>query len=321
MKLKAFLQLVRWPNLVFIILTQVAFYYFVMLGTYGNEMQYLKVTTPLLLILILASVCIAAGGNIINDYFDINIDVINKPSKVIIGNGINKRYAILLHFILSFVGVSLSFYISYALQQSFWWLGWCNLIAVFVLIFYSASLKKKLLTGNIVIAVLTAWVIVVLLLSQFRLNYTNAVVANIDKQIAANYYAKLVRIGLLYAAFAFIITLIREVVKDMEDVIGDTKHGCRTMPIVWGLQVCKVFVAVWSIVLVAMLLLVQFYVLQYAWYFAILYCLIAVIVPLIFTLTVLAKSFESTHFHTLSTLYKYIMLTGILSMIFFKIYA
>jgi 4-hydroxybenzoate polyprenyltransferase len=310
----AFLQLIRWPNLLFIIIGQWAFYFFVLQPIYNTSGIVLGLDYVLLTLLVFASVCIAAAGYIINDYFDVNIDRLNKPEKLVIEKKIKRRSAIILHFVLSFVGVCISFYVSAKLHQKLWWLGFCNFGVVILLVLYSASLKKKLLVGNILIAALTAWVFIVIILTQVGIDIKYNGLQNA-------YFGKMFRIGILYASFAFILTLMREIVKDMEDYIGDIKYGCKTMPIVWGFPVSKVFVAVWTIVLIGMLTVLQFYVLQYEWYIAILYCLILVIVPLVFSLKVLAAAFAQIHYHTLSNIYKFVMLTGILSMLFFKIYA
>jgi 4-hydroxybenzoate polyprenyltransferase len=316
-KLKYFLQIIRWPNLVFIVITQIAFYYLVMLPVYQYEYQYLRLTPFLLSLLIAASVCIAAAGNIINDYFDVNIDLINKPDKVIVGKVFSRRTAIVWHLSLSFIGVALSFYISYHMKQRLWWLGFTNLMVVLVLVLYSTSLKKKLLIGNIVISLLTAWVIVTILFSQFQLNYQ---VLWYDGKVMTEKYSKLFRIGILYAGFAFLITLMREIVKDMEDFIGDQRNQCKTVPIVWGFTTGKIIVAITTVFLIVLLLILQLYVLQFQWYLAIVYALVLIIGPLVFSMKVLQASVGSLHYHTLSNLYKAIMFTGILSMIFFKIY-
>ena len=315
--LKSFLQVIRWPNLVFIIITQLSFYFLVMVTLY-NKVP-LLLTPSLLVLLIIASVCIAAAGNIINDYFDVNIDLINKPNKQIVGKHITPRTAIRLHLMLSIFGVVISFVISNIMHQHWLWLGWCNLLAVLVLILYSASLKKKLIIGNIVVAVLVAWVIVILVCSQLQVNY----LALDNTVISASKitYSKLFAIGMLYAVFAFTITLIREVAKDMEDYIGDMQYNCRTIPIAWGFQASKVFVAVCTMVIIIAILLLQFFLLQYFYYYVILYCLVAIVAPLVFSLKVLIAAQATIHYSLLSNIYKAIMLTGILSMIFFKIYA
>ncbi len=84
-----------------------------------------------------------------------------------------------------------------------------------------------------------------------------------------------------YAGFAFIISFIREAIKDMEDMPGDAKYGCRTMPIVWGVNATKVYVAVWLIVLIAVLIILQVYVLQFKWWLAVAYSVATIIFPLI----------------------------------------
>ncbi len=261
--------------------------------------------------LVFASVLIAAAGYIINDYFDLNIDEINKPSKVVVNNIISRRWVIIWHLVLSVFGVYLTFH---ALSFHFFWpVMLINFLNVFLLWFYSTTLKKKLLIGNLLISLLTAWVIIIIFLSKFGLN-------NVYHLAHKDLYARFFRLTILYAGFAFIISLIREVVKDMEDIEGDRDYGCRTMPIVWGLNASKVFVAVWLIVLIAILVLLQFYVIQFEWWWSILYCTLLIVAPLIFVFKKLFAAYTAKDFHQLSNYIKLIMLTGIVSMIFFKIY-
>jgi len=265
----------------------------------------------LILLLLLSFVLVAAGGYIINDYFDLNIDQINKPEKVMIDKYISRRWAIFFHSFLSIGSVAIGIYID--IKSGIHLLGLANFIYGLLLFVYSLSLKKKLLAGNLLIAFLLAWVIVVITLcegNQFTLLVHHRIVNT----------QKLLRYTILYAGFAFVINLIREVVKDMEDVEGDRKYGCRTMPIAWGINSTKVFVAVWLVVLIAILILLQFYALQSQWWFFSIYCVIAVIAPLIKAFKRLSKAQTPKDYHEISTLIKIIMLTGILSMIFFKIY-
>ena len=131
---------------------------------------------------------------------------------------------------------------------------------------------------------------------------------------------KLFRFALLYAGFAFIISLIREAIKDMEDLPGDRKFGCHTMPIVWGLNATKVYTAVWLVVLIAALVIVQVYVLQFRWWLPVAYSVPLIIFPLVLVLLKLKKTNNSEGFHKLSNITKFVMFTGILSMIFFYFY-
>jgi 4-hydroxybenzoate polyprenyltransferase len=131
---------------------------------------------------------------------------------------------------------------------------------------------------------------------------------------------RLFRLTMLYAAFAFVISLIREVLKDMEDRMGDQQYGCRTMPIVWGLQASRVFIYVWIIVLAGTLLLLQVYVVAYGWWLSIAYCLLLIVLPLLLILQQLSSAQTQPDFHRLSSWIKWVMLTGIFSMLFFAYY-
>lgn len=261
-------------------------------------------------LLILSSVLIAAAGYIINDYFDLNIDSINKPERLIIQKIIKRRSAIAWHLALSFVGVAIGFYLDFSTHVTL--LGLSNLVCVLLLFVYSISLKKKLLSGNIIISVLTAWTVLVVTWCEARFFFFNPGDTNLHK---------IIRVTFLYTGFAFIISLIREAVKDMEDVEGDRRYGCKTMPIVWGFNASKIYLAVWFMVLVLALIVVMIYMLQLRWWFAIAYSFILIVLPLINIFQKLFKASTPQDFHKLSTMVKLVMFTGILSMIFFKIYA
>lgn len=304
----AFFRLIRWPNLLFIALTQMLFRYFILPFVYLNPhegYEGIKLSGSLFYLLVIASVCIAAAGYIINDYFDENIDQVNKSSKVIIGKFINRRAAILLHAFLSFIGLVLSAYIGYEIHNIL--IPVFNFIAINILWFYSSTFKKKILIGNVLISILTAWVIFVLTLSEYRFRISPHDIV----------WQRLLKFSFIYAGFAFIISLIREVIKDMEDVEGDMKYDCKTMPIVWGMPVAKVFTAVWIVVLIGILAGIQIYVIQFGWWFSALYSLIAIIIPLLWVLKKLYKANSSSDFHQLSSAVKLIMLAGIISMVFF----
>ncbi len=135
-----------------------------------------------------------------------------------------------------------------------------NVCCVVALWFYSTTFKRKLLSGNIIISLLTAWTVMVV---GFIVHYKVIKTPGLSGLVQAS---KIMRITFLYAGFAFIISLIREVIKDIEDMAGDAKYGCRTMPIVWGVNVSKVFTGTWIIVLVAALFIVQAYVLTFEWW-------------------------------------------------------
>lgn len=312
--LTAFLRLIRWPNLFFIALTQFLFYYSIV-APLSNKGINSSFQFNHFILLIIASVLIAAAGYIINDYFDLNIDSINKPGKLVIDKIVKRRWAIALHILLSLAGIVISFYID--INSRTYWLGFSNLLCVFLLFGYSITLKRKLLIGNTLISLLTAWVIIVAFLCYYNSMHCNDCNAAVLDTLSRRF----VKIAALYAGFAFIISLIREVLKDMEDMEGDAKFGCKTMPIVWGIPASKIFVAVWTIVLIAILCIVQFYVLQFGWWWSALYCVGLIIAPLLWILYKLYKAQVAKDYHWLSGAVKLVMFTGILSMLFFKIYS
>lgn len=308
----AFFRLVRLPNLIFIALTQFLFQFTIIIPLFEKAGTKYVFDWLLLCLFILSSVLIAAGGYIINDYFDINIDQVNKPKKNVVDIIISRRWAMFWHSAFSFIGVLLGFYIGWMIGV--FWIGIMNLICSLLLFAYSASFKKKLLSGNISISLLTAWAVAVLGLATFyRVYYNEALYSLVEKD-------KLLRLTVLYAAFAFIISLIREAIKDMQDLQGDLRYGCKTMPIVWGVNAAKIYVAVWQSVLIGALVIVQLYVIQYTWWWPALYSFILIIFPLIWSFIKLTKANTAKEFHALSSLTKFIMFTGVLSMIFFRFY-
>jgi 4-hydroxybenzoate polyprenyltransferase len=263
-----------------------------------------------LLLLVISSVLIAAGGYIINDYFDLNIDLINKPDKLVVDKVISRRWVIFWHLLFSLAGIILGFYIDWKTNVRF--LGLANFACVALLYLYSISFKKKLLSGNIIISALTSWVILVVGWCE-----TSNL---IDPKLIISFAEKITRISFFYAGFAFVISLIREVVKDLEDIEGDRRYGCNTMPIAWGINSTKVFLAVWLVVLIASLLIVQFYTLVLRWWWSAAYCILLIIIPLLYIFKMLFSAKSSKDYHRLSSLIKLAMFTGILSMIFFRLY-
>ncbi len=300
-KAGAFFLLVRWPNLVFIALTQFLFYFAVTpLAIPTFQPDYFNASFYLL---VLASVFISAAGYIINDYFDVQIDAINKPKKLIIGKKFKRRWAIVAHLGLSLAGLLLSFYVSIVTRSL--WIGIGNFACIILLWVYSVSLKRSLLLGNIAIAILTAWVIIVI---YFFVEKAGFEISGIHK---------LFKFTLLYSAFAFIVTIIREVIKDIEDMDGDREYNSKTLPIAWGVPVAKIFTAVWIVVCIGLLLAVQLYAFQLSLWYIIMYSLIALVFPLFWLLYKLYIAKQSEDYHRMSRIIKFIMLAGILSMLFF----
>ena len=236
-----------------------------------------------LLLLSLSTVLIAAAGYIINDYYDVKIDYINKPDRVVIGKSITRRYAILFHVVLSALGILIGLYLS-------WQLAAVNVISVFMLWLYSNNLKRLPFVGNLTVAILTGAAIYVV-------------------DILYRTHSPLV---IMYALFAFFMTLVREIIKDMEDLKGDNTFGCKTLPIVWGIRKTKLVIyVILAIFSVTVVVLNQIYeALPFRYY------LILLFIPLLWLFLRLLRADMKRDFSWLSTFCKVIMLLGILTMSF-----
>jgi len=307
----AFIKMIRLPNLFFIALTQILFHTAVL-----NTILLPLGTRPSIdglnfILLVVSSVLIAGAGYIINDYFDINIDQINKPTANVVDKIVSRRWAMAWHFVFSGVGILLSAWVSW--RTGFWYILLGNFMCVLLLFGYSVSLKRKLLSGNIIISLLTAWVILVISIAE--INTQTLVIPAVTEAVN-----KITRIAFLYAGFAFISSLIREAIKDIEDLQGDERYGCRTMPIVWGVNAAKVYIAVWLIVILALLVILQVYVARFEWWWAMVYSIVFIIGPFVLIFLQLYKAKDQKDYHRLSNWTKLVMLTGILSMIFFYFY-
>ena len=310
----AFFRLIRWPNLLFIALTQIFFYYFVLHASVINESgeNFIKQRSSLFILLVISSVLIAAAGYIINDYFDLKIDAINKPQKIVVDRIVKRRWAIVWHLIFSSIGIIFSFYISY--KTKIYSIDIVNFLCVFMLWFYSTTFKRKLLSGNVIISTLTAWVIVsvylfsgVKVLEYHGWNFSGYV---FDAR-------KLFKLTMLYSGFAFVLSLIREVVKDIEDMNGDARYNCRTMPIAWGLPATRVFIGVWMVVLISTIFISIFYAFQSGWKVGSVYSFIFILIPLFYIMIKLLKAESVKDYRKLSLAIKFTMFAGIISMIFF----
>ncbi len=274
-----FLRLIRWPNLLIIALTQ----YMARVFLVGPASEWKLILQESSIFLItLSTVLIAAAGYVINDYFDVKIDLINKPERVIIGRYLKRRVAITTHQVFNILGCAIGFYVSK-------WVFLISVLSVTLLWLYASFFKKKPFIGNLIVSLLTSLSLIIL----------------------AVYYPQNRELVGIYAFFAFGITLIREIIKDMEDVRGDASHGCRTLPIIWGIFRTKLFLYILISFFIPTLFMVAYWLQnsQLAWMFLVLMGLIGWLVyRLIYADT-------KREFGALSSLCKIIMLIGMMSMI------
>ena len=217
------------------------------------------------LLLVLSTVMIAAGGNIINDYFDVKADRINKPEKLIITKYIKPRWAIVSHWILNFVAFAIACYLSWR-YETFWYV-FIHLLSINALWFYSMYFKRKFLIGNLIIASLTALVPILCgihfldLTNPYNRDYLPSVWQEHSWITGLNLKIFFV---VSYAVFAASLNLVREIIKDIEDVEGDSVLRAKTIPIVIGKERTKWIAIV--LVIGIMLLSVPFIIEAYSIY-------------------------------------------------------
>lgn len=258
-------------------------------------------------LLVLSTLCIAAAGNIINDIYDTETDAINRSSKVIIGKSISEKTAYTLFFTFNIIGVLIGFYLSNLVGRS-------NFFAIFVLIsgllyIYASYLKQSLLLGNILISVLVS--LSILIVGVFEL---------IPVITAQNQTTQLTFFKILmdYAIFAFLINLVREITKDIEDIDGDYKSSMNTLPIAIGRdRASKVVFALTVVVLFVVVYYLVTYLLKFEIIIA--YFVILIIAPLIYISVKAFGAKTKKHFHHLSNMLKLVMLFGMLSMLLYPI--
>jgi 4-hydroxybenzoate polyprenyltransferase len=266
----------------------------------------LQLPGALFTLLVLATVFITAGGYAINDYFDRKMDRVNKPQSIIVGKLIYPRHAMAYHLVFSIAGIILGTWVSYRAGLLF--LSIIFFIVSGLLWFYSTTYKRELLLGNIIVALLTALVPFLVLLFELPL---------LARTYGSDFTPLLIRslfIWVLgFSLFAFLLNLVREIIKDAEDFEGDQAFGKRTLPVVIGMKkTC--WIAASMILLTAALLIL-------AWkYFipdnvTLIYFITLLIIPLLIVFILLLGNINHKVMHTASTLLKLIMIAGLVYMI------
>lgn len=294
-----FLKLIRYQNLLLIAFMQLVI-----------RFGYLElINIPLSLwywqysLLILATVLIAAGGYVINDIFDQETDAENKPNKMIVGKSISESKAYTIYISLTIAGVACGFILANSVEHP-------NFAVVFVLIatllyFYASTLKQIALVGNIVVALLLAFSVIII--GMFDI-FPNTFEINRQQMTLA------FSILLDYAKFAFIINLVREIIKDIQDINGDNSQGMRTLPIIIGVAKTKIIAFI-------LLLLPSLYLLYYSktylfennLFYGLAYIMGLVITPMIMCLVQIWNAKEKNDYQKISTFLKLIIFFGIIS--------
>ncbi len=315
--MKAFFKLIRVQNLLIIAVTQylmrwsIIYPLLIKLSVVSNEEVIhfkdfgLQFNEFYFALLVLSTILITGAGYVINDYFDIKTDVFNHPDNVIVGRKISRRAVMLIHIIMNFTGVALGIFISFLIHLP-------ALAVIFLLIpgllwFYSTTYKRQFLIGNIIVSFLTGLVPFMVVL--FEVPCLNAEYGTVMIDYHANFNILFGWVG-GFAIFAFWLTLIRELIKDMEDFEGDREYGRKTLPVKLGLGITKAIVVVLLALFLSGLMWVYFMFIPDV--STLVYLSIALVLPTLYMIFRLTMSQIKKDYHLCSLLTKGIMLSGIL---------
>ena len=306
---KDILRLVRWSNLLFLAALVWLMEKWVATPILNNAAFGEQMPWYILLLLILAVVFIAAGGFVINDYFDVKIDRINRPDELIVTRTVSKPAAMQLSLALSGLGVCAGIVIA-VLLRSF------TLCMLFILVpgllwFYSSSYKRLLIIGNLIVALLAGLVPLVVAM-------TNVALLNLRyhdilpfTSLPHDLYAWLGGFALL----AFLLMWIREIIKDLQDQMGDRELECHSMPVVWGEKWTKIFVSALIVLTIAVIGHLWYHILPFPIGWSSLstrYIVLGVVIPLLGSLWLLWAARIPSDYKTCQQVVKYTMLIGML---------
>lgn len=330
-----FFRLIRPLNLLVIGVTMGVFQYYLHQQEVSIYKQYLIQPTPNgsidsiifgmekslinldFLLLVLSTILIAAAGNIINDYFDVKADRINKPDKVIVGVHIKRRWAIIFNWSLNSIAFLLSLYLSWKYQNI--WLIAIPFVSINLLWFYSMYYKRKFLIGNILVAALTG--IIPYYVYQFHGFSGNTF---LDLGIETLSFGIII-----YSLFAFMLNFIREIIKDIADVRGDLRLNSRTLPIILGIKKTKtILIFLFSITILCLGIIIYALMLNkavdvqpahtinFTGYTKVNILLSGTIISLVLSLIMLLQSNKRKKYLLSSNFLKLAMLFGLLSPLF-----
>jgi len=300
--MRTIFTMLRVPNLLIIALTFLLLRYLVFNSVYGFYSLAAGMGSLLYLLMITSTILIAAAGYIINDYFDVIADRVNKPDGQYIGIHITAGTALSVSVLFSFLALVLGIGLTILMQS--WLPAILLFIALAVAWWYALKLKKSLLWGNIAVSGMSAGTIAMAW-----------IIENQFSQITGEPFRIISGIIIAISIFAFLLNLLREIVKDVEDIEGDRLINCRSLPIIKGIPFTKMLVLVFTVITLLFLSIAQIYLMQFSRIFAVVWLLICVEIPLIYFIKSLNTAQVKADYHKLSTMLKWIMMGGIGSII------
>lgn len=301
----AILKLIRFPNLLIVAFTQFLLQYIVIAPSFKAAGIDPALDNIHFFLLVLATVAITISGYIINDILDYELDLINKPEKVIINKYISTKKAFRIYHLNNLVGFIISLYLAIHIQN----IPLVSIypVAISLLFLYSKYLKQKAFWGNFVVALFCAFVAGIVLFAERKGFF----------QLSGEEFRWVKIIFIAYFIFAFLSTLYREIIKDIEDFEGDHHKGYETLPIKYGVPFAKsmaLFIGVILLIFIGWWMTLQMTFLNSV---GLLITVIALnFIPLFISLIYLIKAQSKKSYSLLSQLAKYIMVSGLLYLLF-----
>jgi 4-hydroxybenzoate polyprenyltransferase len=301
-------KMIRLPNVAIIILCQYLLRFGLLKAILFRDHPEMISGEVDFALLVAATVMLCIGGYLINDYFDVRIDSVNQPDRNRVGKEVKRRSIIVYHLVLNGAGILIGFYLAFRIRS-------LNFGLVFPLVsillwLYSTRYKRMLAWGNLVVAALSALVIFMVWYFEFlhlRLHPADFTTVLSSLKETGWYF-------MAFGIFAFLVSIFREIIKDMEDIPGDAAYGCRTLPIVAGVRKTKIIT---SLLVACTILFLAFW--QWTFYnrgmmLVFWYFLFTVQMPMAFLIYKLFHAGTREEYHFLSNLCKLILFAGIVSM-------
>lgn len=297
----AILQLIRWKNLLLISFTQIVIWYFLCQALLDNNID-IALSIIEFSLLSLSTLLIAAGGYIINDIFDVEIDKINKAEKVIVSKHLSIKQSYKLYYLTVVLSIMISIYLAIVQQRG--QLLWIPPIICLLLFAYAKYFKSGFLFGNIIISIFVAAVPGIVILGE----------SIAIKKLTLFEPTKVAIIG-SYIGFAFLINLIREIIKDIEDMEGDAVQNCQTIPIVLGKRKAVNVCILLSVLLVILMFFGLYFGLQ-SINTPLILLSSGILLLLTFLLFKMITAKNKEAFHQVSSLIKFVMFTALVGLLF-----
>jgi len=301
--LKTTLRIIRAPNIIIIGLTCYflrfclfsAAYKLYHIDFFLNDLQFAFLTMAIILVTI--------GGYIINDIYDSTIDKINYPEKQYLGNQLSEKSTIMVYILVNIIGLILSFIVAYQINYLQWLFFYP--LAVLLLWYYSYKLKKTVLFGNLLVALFCSLVVLLLWFSEKE---SMEILHNSNGEK----YFEIISIIIFYSLFAFISTLFREIIKDVEDIEGDKSDNCNTLPVRLGITRTKIITIITGLLLAVLVGIFLFINNNSQNIWKTLYAIIFLIIPVLITLFMLSRADNRQDFRRINLYVKLIMFLGLL---------